>query len=88
MVYAIVKVVNGNYFIDAEGFTDLNSAKVSFHGLCQNLWNAPDVYRGCVALVDENMNVVSSDGITQYREFIVHDAPNPEPEPTPEPEEE
>ena len=43
MKYSIIKVVNGNYFIEAEGFTDLDKAKVNFHGVCQTLWNAPDV---------------------------------------------
>ena len=50
MVYAIIKVVNGTYAVHAEGFTDLNSAKVSFHGLCQALWNAPDVLAGISSL--------------------------------------
>lgn len=40
MKYAIVKVINGNYFIHAEGITNLDSAKAQFHGLCQTLWNA------------------------------------------------
>ena len=30
MKYAIVKVINGNYSVHAEGFTDINSAKTSF----------------------------------------------------------
>lgn len=80
MVYAIIKIINGNYFIHAEGFTDLNSAKTSFHGLCQTLWNAPDVYKGCVAIVDENMNIVANNGTTLYKEFIIHEAPTPEAE--------
>ena len=67
MVYAIIKVINGNYAIHAEGITDINAAKVSFHGLCQTLWNAPDVLDACVAIVDTNLNVAEG-----YREHIFH----------------
>ena len=41
MKLAIVKVINGNYSIHAEGITAIENAKVQFHGLCQTLWNAP-----------------------------------------------
>lgn len=75
MVYAIIKVINGTYAVHAEGFTDLNSAKVSFHGLCQVLWNAPDVYTGCVSIVDENLEVVFGNNMSKYQEFIYHDMP-------------
>lgn len=74
MKYAIVKVINSNYFIHAEGITDLNSAKAQFHGLCQALWNAPDVVSACVLITDENLDVVG------YKEFITHPEPNPTPE--------
>lgn len=67
MKYAIVKVINGNYSIHAEGITDVNAAKVQFHGLCQTLWNAADVNTACVMITDENLDVV--DG---YKEFISH----------------
>lgn len=69
MKYAIVKVINGNYFIHAEGITDVNNAKVSFHGLCQQLWNAQDVVTAMVAIVDENLDVVG-----RYKEYIHHSA--------------
>ena len=67
MNYAIIKVSNGNYFIQEEGITSVDSAKVSYHGLCQVLWNAPDVVSACVMITDENLNVVEG-----YREFIKH----------------
>lgn len=68
MKYSIIKVVNGNYSIHAEGITDLNNAKVSFHGVCQTLWNAPDVISACVIIADENLDAV--DG---YKEVIRHE---------------
>lgn len=68
MKYAIIKVSNGNYVIQAEGITDLNNAKVTFHGLCQTLWNAQDVITAEVAIVDEQLDVVEG-----YKEFIHHE---------------
>lgn len=77
MKYAIIQVVNGNYKVVAEGFTNVNNAKVNFHGLCQAMWNAQDVITADVAIVDENLDVVEG-----YKEHIFH-----EPQPTTEPEE-
>lgn len=77
MKYAIIKVINGNYFIDAEGITDLAAAKTNFHGLCQTLWNAPDVLSAYVMIADEQLDAVEG-----YKEYIHHDAqPEPETEP-------
>lgn len=73
MKYAVIKVVNGNYSVNAEGFTDLDKAKVNYHGLCQTLWNAEDVVTACVSIVDENLLIVQG-----YREFISHVEPEPE----------
>lgn len=67
MKYAIFKVINGNYFVHAEGITNLDSAKTQYHGLCQTLWNASDVLSAEVMLVDENLYCVEG-----YRESICH----------------
>ena len=69
MKYAIIKVINGNYFVHAEGITDLTAAKTQFHGLCQTLWNAPDVLSAHVMIADEQLNCVEG-----YREYIHHEA--------------
>lgn len=69
MKYAIVKVINGNYFIHAEGITELESAKTKFHGLCQTLWNTPDVLSAYVMIVNEQLEVVEG-----YKEYIHHAA--------------
>lgn len=66
MTYAIIKCSNGSFSIDSEWST-LNSAKVQFHGLCQALWNAPDVITAHVAIVDEQLDVVEG-----YKESIHH----------------
>jgi len=68
MKYAIIKVINGNYFIHAEGITDMVSAKTQFHGLCQSLWNASDVITAEVKIMDENLDCVEG-----YQEFIYHE---------------
>lgn len=78
MKYAIYKCINGNHSVHSET-TELNSAKTQFHGLCQSLWNAPDVITAKVMIVDESLNCVED-----YREFIHHE---PEPEPEAETEE-
>lgn len=67
MKYAIVKVINGYYFIHAEGITVLTNAKTQFHGLCQTLWNASDVISATVKIVDENLDCVED-----YKEYISH----------------
>lgn len=69
MNYAIIKVVNGNYFIHAEGITSLDSAKVMFHSLCQSLWNAPDVLEAYVMISDTQLEVVEGS-----KEYIYHEA--------------
>lgn len=68
MKYAIIKVINGAYSIHAEGFMDVASAKVSYHGLCQTLWNALDVVKAYVMIVDEQLDVVEG-----FKEFIHHE---------------
>lgn len=73
MKYAIVKCINGNFSVHAEGFTNLSNAKVAYHGLCQTLWNASDVITASVAIVDENFSVVEP-----YREYISHPVEEPE----------
>jgi len=69
MKYGIIKVINGNYSIHADGITALENAKVQFHGLCQTLWNAPDVLTAHVMIADEQLDVVEG-----YKEFIHHEA--------------
>ncbi len=79
MKYAIIKVINGNYFIHAEGITDIASAKTQFHGLCQTLWNAPDVVTAYVMIADEQLDAVEG-----YKEYIHHETATVEEEVTEE----
>ena len=68
MNYAIIKIINGNYFIHAEGIATLESAKTQFHGLCQTLWNASDVTAACVMIIDSQLDIIEG-----YKEYIYHD---------------
>lgn len=68
MKYAVIKVINGSFFIHAEGITDIIQAKTIFHGVCQTLWNAPDVVTASVIIADEYL-----DAIAGYKEYIRHD---------------
>ena len=65
MKYAVIKVINGNYFIHSEGWTDLEKAKVNYFNLCQSLYNATDVTTACCMICNETLNIVEG-----YREFI------------------
>ena len=69
MKYAIIKCVNGNYSVHAEGITTIGAAKVQFHGLCQTLWNAPDVITAHVMIADEQLDPVEG-----YKEFVHHES--------------
>ena len=63
MAYSIIKVVNGNFSVHAEGFAD--AAKVGFFNLCAALWNEQSVNTACVMIADENLDAVQG-----YKEFI------------------
>lgn len=69
MKYAILKCINGNYFVHAEGITTIEAAKTQFHGLCQTLWNSPDVLSAHVMIADEQLDPVEG-----YKEYVHHDA--------------
>ena len=68
MKYAILEVVNGNYFVRAEGITSLETAKTQYHARCQTLWNAQDVISAYVMIANEQLECVEG-----YKEFIHHE---------------
>ena len=68
MKYAIIECINSNYFIRAEGITDLAAAKTQWHGRCQVLWNEPSVTTAHVMIADEQLDAVEG-----CREFIHHE---------------
>lgn len=68
MKYAVLKVVNGANSVVAEGITDLDRAKTTFHTQCASLWNASEVVLGAVMIVDEQLRLVNG-----YHEVITHE---------------
>ena len=70
MKYAVQQCVNGNFSTVAEFEDNLQGALVKFHQTAANLWNAPDVLRAHLRIVDENQNTVMGKS-----EDIGHDAP-------------
>lgn len=69
MTYAIIECINGNFFVQAEGITSIESAKTQYHGRCQALWNASDVLSAYVMIVDTQLDVVEG-----CKEYIHHEA--------------
>ena len=65
MKYAVIKVTDGNFNIHAEGFTEVNKAKISFHSLCSALWNDESTTKAEVKIMDENLDCVEG-----YKEYI------------------
>lgn len=74
MKYAVIIVSNGNFRIESE-HSDLISAKVKFHEVCQSHWNAPDVSTAEIMIADENLDAVEG-----YKEYIHHEPTAPAPE--------
>ena len=66
-MFSIIKVINGNFFIHAEGITDVTNAKTVFHSVCTTLWNAEDVTTACVMIANEQLDPVEG-----YKEYIHH----------------
>ena len=73
MKYAIIKVINGNYFIHAEGIIDIAQAKTIYHDVCKTLWNSADVITAHVMITNEQLEIVEG-----YKEFIYHNSTNAE----------
>lgn len=66
MKYAIIAVTDGNYNIHSE-HSDVNAAKVVYHGYCQALWNDSATKNAMVMIADENLDCVKP-----YKEYIQH----------------
>lgn len=77
-MFSVVQNVNGANSIVAENL-DYNGAKVNFHRVCQNLWNAPDVKTATVKIMDDTLDTLEGD-----TETVVHVQEEPQPEPEPQ----
>lgn len=63
----VVKVVNGAIAVVSEWTDNEQGARVSFHDTCKTLWNAPDVVKATVRILDEQLDCFQS-----YTETITH----------------
>ena len=68
MKFAVIQCVNGNFTVVSEHGENYQAAIVKFHDVCKNLWNAKDVERATVMIVDSNLNCYAG-----YKESIGHD---------------
>ena len=66
--FAVVSNVNGVFKIDSEWGSNLDGARVAYFERCKVLWNAKDVARAVVRLVDRDFNT-----FTNYVEYIGHE---------------
>ena len=69
----VVQVSNGTMSIVSE-WSNLDQAKRAFHTQCAKLWNAQDVVKATVKLMNESLDVIQG-----YVEVISHEQPTPEP---------
>lgn len=77
MVYGVVKIINGAFGIHSEGFTDLNKAKVSYHGLLTALYNdLASVETFAVMIMNSGGGIVEIDTyVKPYDEPVIEDIP-------------
>ena len=67
MKYSVISNINGVFKIEAEYDNNLQGAIVFFHQKCATLWNAADVEKATVQILDENLSIVSGKS-----EVIIH----------------
>jgi hypothetical protein len=65
MMYAVIKVVDGNYSVHTEGHTDINDARHSFYSYCAALSKDEGFQTATVMVVDENL-----DKVEDYKAFF------------------
>lgn len=63
----VVKVVNGSIAVVSEWTNNEQGAKVSFHDTCKTLWNAADVVKATVRILDEQLDCFQG-----FSETITH----------------
>ena len=68
----VVKVVNGNIAVVSEWNNNEQGALVSFHDTCKTLWNASDVVKADVRILDEQLDCYQG-----YSETITHAVAEP-----------
>ena len=62
MKYAVVQVVNGNCSVVAEGFSDANKARITYHNTCKNLYgDIANVHTMAIMIIDNLGNIIEKE---------------------------
>ena len=67
MQYALITMINGNWKIEVET-NNRQQVLVNFHQKCATLWNAADVSRACVWVVNQSLGIIESEEILHSEE--------------------
>lgn len=62
MKYAVIQVSNGNFSIVSE-WSEEKKAITNFHSACTSLWNADDVEKATVKIMDEELREIKTERI-------------------------
>ena len=68
MNYAILKIVNGNFFIHSEHGANKDAAIMEWHNVCRALRNDAATQKAVVKVVNDDGNLVNG-----YYEMITHE---------------
>lgn len=78
--FAVVQISDGNFLINSEGYTDLNKARMAYHGLCRALYSdVENIKEGfTVLLMNSGGGIVEIETYTKpYEEVIIPEAEEP-----------
>lgn len=78
MKFGIIQISDSNFLISSEGYTDLNKARMAFHGLCKNLYSEAaqgSIKEGfTVLLMNDGGGIVERESyVAPYVEPVVED---------------
>jgi hypothetical protein len=82
MKFGIIQISDSNFLISSEGYTDLNKARMAFHGLCQALYaeaSAGNIKEGfTVLLMNDGGGIVEQENyVDPYVPEVIEDMPEP-----------
>lgn len=80
MKFGIIQISDSNFLINSEGYTDLNKARMAFHGLCKNLYSEAakgSIKEGfTVLLMNDGGGIVEQESyVAPYVPEVIEDIP-------------
>lgn len=78
MVYAVIQISDGNFIVNSEGYTDLNKARMAYHGLLKNLYSdLSNIKEGfTVLLMNDGGGIVEQESyVAPYVPEVIEDIP-------------